>query len=444
VADRRVGGPAQRIYAILRVALLATLFVALAAAVGFDLHARSAIQRTQVPLVAAQHRLTQTDSTLAETVRAASATSALREQRQVSIGQNQARITQTEQKLASVVLGDKFQSFDIDTLQTCIGKVNLAQVAALWADRTAAASALTAASPSCLLAEGTAGGLVYPFDFPDPFILTAGGQYYAYSTASVTGNIQVLQSPDLVHWTSLGDALPTLPTWSQPGRTWAPSVLQLGSSYVMYYTTELVPIGAQCISDAVSSQPQGPFVDTTTAPLVCQLAGNGSIDPSPFVGTDGMPYLTWMSYGVTGDPSTMWSQQLTPAGTALVPGAPSSLLQPSESWQHGYIEGPDMVVSGGHYVLFYAASDWKSADYAIGWAECSGPLGPCRQQSNQPLLTSGAQFKGPGGPAVFADGQGNLWMAFAAWLPGRLANPNSRMLFVQPLTIVDGVPQLGS
>ena len=51
------------------------------------------------------------------------------------------------------------------------------------------------------------------------------------------GNIQMIQSGDLVHWTSLGrDAMAQLPPWALPHGTWGPSVLPVTGGYVLYYS----------------------------------------------------------------------------------------------------------------------------------------------------------------------------------------------------------------
>ncbi len=63
-------------------------------------------------------------------------------------------------------------------------------------------------------------------------------------------------------------------------------MLQRGPLFVMYYTVRHRASGRQCVSVAVSVLPQGPFVDASLAPLVCQFERGGSIDPSPFVDSD--------------------------------------------------------------------------------------------------------------------------------------------------------------
>jgi arabinan endo-1,5-alpha-L-arabinosidase len=65
---------------------------------------------------------------------------------------------------------------------------------------------------------------VYDGDFPDPFVLAAtGSRYVAYGTQTGDINVQVMESSDLRRWEHRGDALPELPAWAEPGRTWAPA-----------------------------------------------------------------------------------------------------------------------------------------------------------------------------------------------------------------------------
>ena len=79
-------------------------------------------------------------------------------------------------------------------------------------------------------------GAGFPYDFADPFVLRAGGTYYAYSTNSGAGDLQVIRSSDLVVWDLFGNALPALPGWARGGATWAPAVLARNGAYVLYYT----------------------------------------------------------------------------------------------------------------------------------------------------------------------------------------------------------------
>ncbi len=410
--------------------------------IGYDAATVSARHRSERALTATRQQLQGTRSELALTRTRTVAAVATRDARREAQVRTVGEIATANQNLGSESRAKFFQGVSIGTINTCLAGVAQAVAAIGNANLTAAVSSIDQASPSCLSLDGSTTGLVYPYDFPDPFILPVGGIYYGFATNSVAGNIQIIRSTDLTHWTTVGDALPHEPGWAAPNATWAPSVLQRGSTFVLYYSAVYAPTGQQCISEAVATQPQGPYVDNSSLPLMCQTALGGSIDPTPFVDTNGTPYLVWKSQGGGGQPSTLWSQQLNVSGTALVPGVANPLLAPSLAWQGGVVEGPSMVLAGGQYLLFYSANNWETSDYAIGVARCAGPLGPCTESSSQPLLASQPAFSGPGGPSVFTDPSGNLHMAFHAWLPGKVGYPNSRLLFIRQISLAGSAPSI--
>ena len=266
-----------------------------------------------------------------------------------------------------------------------------------------------------------------------------GQSYFAYATNSVAGNIQIIESTDLMHWTAVGNALPRLPSWAEPDYTWAPSVAAIGGSYLLYYAADVAGSGEECISVATATGPQGPFVDRSAAPLECQPALGGSIDPSSFIDTDGTLYLLWKSGGPGS--SKIWSEQLDPAGTAFAAGAtPTTVLVPTQTWEAGTVEAPDMVTAGGRYFLFFSGNNWDTSDYGVGVATCSGPLGPCNDSSPTGILSSGQGVAGPGGESVFVDATGAYRIAFHAWVPGAVGFPNSRDLYVRRLTMSGPAP----
>ena len=53
----------------------------------------------------------------------------------------------------------------------------------------------------------------YAGDFPDPFVLDAGGAYWVYSTGSGGRNLQVMTLADLQHW---GPPLGPRSRWLRP------------------------------------------------------------------------------------------------------------------------------------------------------------------------------------------------------------------------------------
>ena len=351
-------------------------------------------------------------------------------------------MTTTKGALGSTSVTAYLQALAIKTQQTCLGGVKSALNHISAHDPTGATQDIAAVSKACLLLDGGgAGGLVYPYDFPDPFVLRVGSTYFAYATNSTEGNIQIIESSDLRHWNDAGSALPVLPSWATPGGTWAPSVLQIGNSFVLYYAVAVGGrLGEECISEATAAQPQGPFVDDSTSPLVCQSNRNGSIDPSPFVDANGTPYLEWKSNGGPHQPAVLWSEQLNAPGTEFAGSAPSPMLASDDGWDAGVIEAPDLVLFQGRYLLFYSENNWNSSAYAVGWTTCKGPLGPCTEPLSKPIFTSGADIAGPGGESVFTDSSGSVWMAFAAWIPGEVGYPNSRAFYLRRLNLSGSSP----
>jgi hypothetical protein len=292
--------------------------------------------------------------------------------------------------------------------------------------------------------------LAYGGDFPDPHVLVVGDVYYAYSTNVAGVNVPVMSSTDLVSWKATSEALPPLPGWASPGRTWAPAVLARGGVYVLYYTVAQTSTGRQCISVATAASPAGPFRDTSSAPLVCQLDRGGSIDPYVFTDSGGSSYLLWKSDdNALGRRTSLWGRALAAGGVGFASfSSPVRLLSQTAAWQAPAIEGPAMIRSGSTYFLFYGANNWDSSSSAIGYATCSRPLGPCVDRSTTgPWLASGPSGPGPvgpQGPTVFSDTAGRLRLGFAAW-KGAIgyASGGVRALWTAPLSFVNGKPALG-
>lgn len=284
---------------------------------------------------------------------------------------------------------------------------------------------------------------VYDGDFPDPAVLRVGAEYYAYATQGNGSNIQVLTSGDLTHWNPAPDALPDLGGWASGGNTWAPEVLAVGGRYVMFYVEHDQKSDKQCIGRAVSDKPGGPFVDDRRAPLVCQPALGGSIDPNPVRAADGSLYLYWKNDGnCCGQPVRLWAQQLSPDAASLR-GKPVALLSNTRSWQGNLIEAPEMVSHGGRYFLFYSANDYASDRYAVGYASCQGPTGPCTDRSTEPLLASDAVAAGPGHCFVLDLPDGSSVMFFHAWQPAAIGSSvPGRQLWLEPLSWPGGLPRV--
>lgn len=267
------------------------------------------------------------------------------------------------------------------------------------------------------------GDAVWPGDFADPFVLATDSGYYAYATNHGSANVPMLRSADLTHWGPAGDALPALPAWAVRDRhlTWAPAVAAVSDRFVLFYTARDRRSGLQCIGRAESARAAGPFVDAGALPFLCQTELGGSIDPSlARDDSDGAVYLVWKNDGnCCGRPVSLWSQRLD-ARAAKVMGPRAALLQRDRAWEGPLIEGPTMWREHGMWHLLYSANTWDTERYAVGYARCDSPLGPCRKVGAGPVMQSEGTTAGPGGPEVFSDRAGRRVVAYHGWTAGEV------------------------
>jgi glycosyl hydrolase family 43 len=348
------------------------------------------------------------------------------------IQQTWTEIANVEELLEAVNTSRYLVGAHSGTVQSCLDAVAVATRASRNGDAAGAVAALRGASGECAETLAYASGASFAYDFPDPFVLRAGGSYYAYSTISGAGDIQVIRSSDLVHWELVGNALPELPSWASGNLTWAPAVLARGGSYVAYYTVHDRNSRRQCISRAVSSSPAGPFVDDSAGPMVCGFTG--AIDPSPFVDASGRAFLLWKSERMFDVGTLLWSQELTADGRGLV-GAPHQLMGADRGFEHGVVEAPSMVQAGGRYILLYAAGRWSARTYSTAYAVCAGPTGPCLKPPDGRILRSGPHLAAPGGAEAFRSADGFAYVAFHAYAEPRVGYPSNRYLHVARLSV---------
>ena len=304
---------------------------------------------------------------------------------------------------------------------------------------------------------------VFTTNFPDPFILPAGSEFLAYATNAEEGraNVQMARSTNLVDWEfvrdgeALHDAMPDLPPWAREGWTWAPEVIRHQDVYLLYFTAKERSSGKQCVGVASSTDPRGPFTSAATEPMVCQRDIGGTIDPHAFRDRDGQLYLYFKNDGnAIGRRTEIFVQRLADDGLSLV-GEPVSLLRNDERWEAHVIESPTMVRNGDSYVLFFSANHfgWEEhqrlSPYAMGYARCEGPMGPCVDAEENPILYSynnreAGCLSGPGHQAVFEAG-GRQFIVFHAHgaSSGCRRAELGRWMYIAPLLWQDGTPQIG-
>jgi beta-xylosidase len=306
---------------------------------------------------------------------------------------------------------------------------------------------------------------VFQTDFPDAAVLAVDGGFLAYATNAQgdKANVQVARSKDLVNWEivqigqALHDAMPVLPPWAIRGRTWAPEAIKTTTGYVLHFTAHDRKSDLQCLGAAFGTSPLGPFVSSAAQPLVCQTELGGTIDSHPFRDTDGNLYLYYKSDANNprfGKKTDIFVQKLSADGLSVV-GEPVALLRNDTDWEAHVIEAPTMVRRGESYVLFFSANHfgWEThqrlSPYAIGYATCAGPMGPCTDAPSNPILHSYNDRKagclsGPGHQSVFSVGD-RQFMSFHAWAAtkGCRKAGNERHLYVAPIVWEGDAPRLG-
>ena len=306
---------------------------------------------------------------------------------------------------------------------------------------------------------------VFRTNFPDPFIVPVGDRFFAYATNEGEANVPMATSRDLVTWRTvkdergaLHDAMPQLPAWAEKGRTWAPEVLEAGGRYLLYFTARHRARDVQCVGVAASADPLGPFQPQGTEPLVCQFDEGGTIDASPFRARNGQLYLHYKNDGNNPrflKPARIYGQRLSADGLRLE-GKAVPLLRNDKHWEWRVVEAPAMVNHGAGYTMLFSGNHfgWEAdqvlSNYATAYARCDGPLGPCRDARENPILLSydsrtAGCLSGPGHPAVF-EARGRRWVAFHAWAATSACRKdgNRREMYIAPLGFApDGKPLIG-
>ncbi|WNG39807.1 family 43 glycosylhydrolase [Archangium violaceum] len=278
--------------------------------------------------------------------------------------------------------------------------------------------------------------------FADPFVLRVGEGYVAYGTGRVVDGraFEVLTSPDLVTWRSVGGALELLP--KEAGSDyWAPEVAEADGRWWMYYSVGHGDAGHH-LRVAVADHPTGPFIDQGVNLTPDERF---AIDASPFRDEDGTWYLFHARDVLEGDRvGTMLAVDVLDGMTRLR-GQSRTILRPSGDWQvflrerkmYGQVydwhtlEGPFVRKYEGRYYCFYSGGNWLEPTYGVAYAVADHPLGPWVEPDGVPPLLRTVPDKviGPGHNCVVSGPDGLDVIVYHAWDPGRTA----RRMCIDPL-----------
>ena len=262
----------------------------------------------------------------------------------------------------------------------------------------------------------------------DPFILEAEGWYYIYGTHAADG-IVVYRSKDLKSWSDrCGKAKNKLAlhkddVWGDK-MYWAPEVYKVGDRYLMTYSCQ------EHICYAESDSPMGPFVQREHSPYLPQEKG---IDSSIFIDDDGKAYMFWVRFT---NGNAIWVAQMSDDLHHVKLETARHLLDAKEgTWEHllgRVVDGPMVIKLDGKYYLTYSGNDFRSQDYAVGYAVADEPMGPYKRYEGNPILHRHMGYYGTGHHALFKKGRG-YYMVYHAHNSGQRVQ--TRQTLIAPLSI---------
>lgn len=317
-----------------------------------------------------------------------------------------------------------------------------------------------------------------PVRLGDPYVLHTGDIYYLYGTSRPNG-FEAYRSADLVHWQPVGQVYTCDKerSWGT-GAFWAPEVYKVKDKYYMFYsaqwrhnpTNELENFR---IGVAVADSPEGPFADLSDKPVFDP--GYPIIDADVFFDSDGQAYLYYSrccyKHAVESDVAAMarqkgWFNEVEESwvyGVKLnadfkgVSGEPVLLLRPPVSmadkqaeWEsrsvtsrevnRRWTEGSVTFRKGDTYYIMYSANNFAGANYAVGYATSTSPLGPFQKASNNPVLqkntATGGSVTGTGHNSITWSPDGKEM--FCVYHARTTATGDKRVVFIDRMTVKDG------
>jgi xylan 1,4-beta-xylosidase len=247
----------------------------------------------------------------------------------------------------------------------------------------------------------------------DPTIFYHGGVYYLYGTVDKDAGkgFLVYSSKDLKTWggpTGVNDgfALKKGDAFGSQG-FWAPQVFYYNKKFYMAYVAD------EKIAVAESDSPLGPFVQTDKKALDAPVK---QIDPFIFIDDDGKKYL----YHVRLDKGNkLYVAELNDDFQSIKEGTLKECITATEHWENidnapwTVTEGPSIIKHNKLYYFVYTANDFRSPNYAVGYAVSSSPYGPWKKSADNPIINKLIVGKnGPGHGDFFTDAKGKLHYVF--------------------------------
>jgi beta-xylosidase len=201
-------------------------------------------------------------------------------------------------------------------------------------------------------------------DYSDSDAVRVGDDFWltASSFSHVPG-LPILHSRDLVNWTLVNHALPTLVPadhFSVPrhgGGVWAPAIRFHGGQFWIFY-----PDPDFGIYVVTAADPRGAWT-----PPVLVKAGKGLIDPCPIWDDDGKVYLIhgWAK-SRSGKNNLLTLNDLSPDGTHVTDGEGRVIIDENAAGRNLHtLEGPKFYKRGDTYWIFAPVNGVQTGTQAV-------------------------------------------------------------------------------
>jgi GH43 family beta-xylosidase len=226
----------------------------------------------------------------------------------------------------------------------------------------------------------------------DPYILKSGSSYYMYCTSSPNG-FKVWQSDNMIDWKEKGLALDKNLAGNGWGINsfWAPEVKAIGGKFYMTYSARIANDRMK-VRIAVSDSPLGPFINWSEPFLLNDEFSY--IDADLFLDGDKvfMFYSKDCSYNIIDGKHTsqIYVAQMSNDLKSYV-NLPVLATTPVQDWESPnsdwrWNEGPFVLKNESTYYLMFSANVYNGADYSVGYATASNPIGPWTKYAGNPVL----------------------------------------------------------
>ncbi len=247
----------------------------------------------------------------------------------------------------------------------------------------------------------------------DPTILLNNGVYYLYGTVEkdASNGFLVYTSTDLENWegpkgAKEGYALKKGDAFGESA-FWAPQVFSYKNKFYMVYTAN------EQIAIAESESPLGPFVNPTKQAFD---SNTKQIDPFIYMDPDRKKYIFHVRFDKG---NNIYVAGMSDDLMQIKSGTVKNSIKASDFWENTkktdwpITEGPTIIKHKDLYYLIYSANDFRSPDYAVGYATSKSLDGPWVKSGRNPIISSkNTRVNGTGHGDIFFDLQGAMWYVF--------------------------------